>query len=160
MRRSAAGDRDLGGCIIFGHPAPRRNAETMPAIGSGAGLREQNRTGSTALGRVLRGRELCASGGRVVALVQFAAYSPFDPTPHTTNLYFIVAFKIARRTILPAPRLNLRLSGYLGMFRRLFNTRPWVATGRLLCSGGGGAQFFLNQPLLLMALLITKQMAG
>lgn len=105
---------------------------------------EQNREYSTAKS-IERARVMCewrksCGAGTVRRLLALAVRS--HTAPHTTNLYFIVAFKIARRTILPAPRLNLRLSGYLGMFRRLFNTRPWVATGRLLCWGGGGGKIF------------------
>lgn len=84
MRRSATGDRDLGGCIIFGHPAPRRNAETMPAIGSGAGLREQNRTGSTGKS-IERARVMCEWRESCGAGTVRRLLSPFDPTPHRTQ---------------------------------------------------------------------------
>lgn len=84
--------------------------------------------------------------------VQFAAY----PIPHRTAYNQFVLYSgfqdtppdNTAGTSAKSPAVR---EGYLGMFRRLFNTRPWVerdATRRLLGSvdrvegGGGGVHDF------------------
>lgn len=82
-------------------------------------------------------RESCGAGTvrRLLAVRshtahnQFVLYSGFQDSPPDNTA----------GTSAKSPAVR---EGYLGMFRRLFNTRPWVATGRLFCSGGGGGHDF------------------
>lgn len=86
-----------------------------------------------------------------MALVQFAAYSRRSIPHRTAHNQFVLysGFQDSppdNTAGTSAKSPAVRREGYLGMFRRLFNTRPWVATGRLLCSGGGGARFLKPTP--------------
>lgn len=111
----------------------------------GAGLREHRRAGSTCcavLESIERARVMCVrrescDAGTVRRLL--------DPTPHHTAYNQFVLYSgfqdtppdNTAGTSAKSPAVR---EGYLGMFRRLFNTRPWVerdATRRLLGSVDG-----------------------